>query len=63
MDLDKPHFAPWNNSVSDLVYAAQGGDVKTTIVNGKILMKDYEVLTMDTEKIMAEATRIARSVL
>ena len=63
VDLDKPHFAPWNNSVSDLVYAAQGGDVKTTIVNGKILMKDYEVLTMDTEKIMAEATRIARSVL
>ncbi len=63
VDLDKPHFAPWNNSVSDLVYAAQGGDVKATIVNGKILMKDYEVLTMDTEKIMAEATRIARAVL
>lgn len=63
VDLDKPHFAPWNNSVSDLVYAAQGSDVKTTIVNGKVLMKDYEVLTMDTEKIMAEATRIARSVL
>lgn len=63
VDLDKPHFAPWNNSVSDLVYAAQGGDVKTTIVNGKMLMKDYEVLTMDTEKIMAEATRIARAVL
>ncbi len=63
VDLDKPHFAPWNNSVSDLVYAAQGSDVKTTIVNGKVLMKDYEVLTMDTEKIMAEATRIARAVL
>lgn len=63
VDLDKPHFAPWNHSVSDLVYSAQGGDVKTTIVNGKILMKDYQVLTMDTEKIMAEATRIARAVL
>ena len=63
VDLDKPHFAPWNNSVSDLVYAAQGSNVKTTIVNGKVLMKDYEVLTMDTEKIMAEATRIARAVL
>lgn len=63
IDLDKPHFAPWNNSVSDLVYAAQGGDVKTTIVNGKVLMKDYEVLTMDAEKIMVEATRIARAVL
>ena len=63
IDLDKPHFAPWNNSVSDLVYSAQGSDVKTTIVNGKILMKDYKVLTMDVERIMAEANRIARTVL
>ena len=63
VDVDKPHFAPWNNVVSDLVYSAQGGDVKTTIVNGKILMKDYEVQTMDVEKIMAETARIARHVL
>ena len=63
VDIDKPHFAPWNNSMSDLVYSAQGGDVKTTIVNGKILMKDYEVLTLDVERIMAEANRIARDIL
>ncbi len=63
VDLDKPHFAPWNNVVSDLVYSAQGSDVKTTIVNGKILMKDYEVLTMDVERIMAETERLARITL
>ncbi len=63
VDLDKPHFAPWNNSISDLVYSAQGSDVKTTIVNGKLLMKDYEVLTLDVERIMAETERIARNVL
>ncbi len=63
VDIDKPHFAPWNNSVSDLVYSAQGSDVKTSIVNGKILMKDYEVLTMDVERIMAETERLARITL
>ena len=63
VDINKPHFAPWNNTVSDLVYSAQGSDVKTTIVNGKVLMKNYEVLTMDVEKIMAETFRIARNVL
>lgn len=63
VDIDKPHFAPWNNPVSDLVYSAQGSDVKTTIVNGKLLMKDYEVLTMDVERIMAETERIAKTVL
>ena len=63
VDINKPHFAPWNNTVSDLVYSAQGSDVKTTIVNGKVLMKNYEVLTLDVEKIMAETSRIARNVL
>ena len=63
VDIDKPHFAPWNNPVSDLVYSAQGSDVKTTIVNGKLLMKDYEMLTLDVERIMAETERIARNVL
>lgn len=63
VDINKPHFAPWNNVVSDLVYSAQGSDVKTTIVNGKVLMKNYEVLTMDVERIMAETARIARQVL
>ena len=63
VDIDKPHFAPWNNPVSDLVYSAQGSDVKSTIVNGKLLMKDSEVLTLDVERIMAETERIARNVL
>ena len=30
VDINKPHFAPWNNTVSDLVYSAQGSDVKRT---------------------------------
>lgn len=63
IDLNKPHFAPWNNSVSDLVYSAQGSDVKTTIVNGKILMKNYELLTLDAERIMAECKRITNTIL
>lgn len=63
VDIDKPHFAPWNNVVSDLVYSAQGSDVKTTIVNGTVLMKDYEILTLDVERIMAETARIARAIL
>lgn len=63
VDIDKPHFAPWNNSVSDLVYSAQGSDVKTTIVDGKVIMKDYEILTMDVEKIMAETAKIVRETL
>lgn len=62
IDLNKPHYAPYNNLVSDLAYSAQGSDVKTTIVNGKILMKDYQMIDMDSEKIMKEATRCAKMI-
>lgn len=61
VDLHKPHFAPWNNSVSDLVYSAKGSDVKTTIVNGKVLMHNYEVKTMDVERAMYECRRIMQN--
>ncbi len=63
IDTDKPHFAPWNNIASDLVYSAQGSEVKTVLVNGKVLMKDYELLTLDVEKIKAQAKRLAEAVL
>lgn len=59
VDLDQPHFAPWNNVLADLVYSAQGSDVKTTIVNGKILMENRQFTALDKEKIMAEAKQAA----
>lgn len=63
IDLDQPHFAPWNNVISDLVYSAQGSDVKTTIVNGKILMKDRTFIGLDAERIMFEAHKAAQAIL
>ncbi len=63
IDTDNPHFVPWNNTVSDLVYSAMGSEVKTVLVNGRMLMKNYEILTMDVEKIKAQAKRLAREVL
>jgi 5-methylthioadenosine/S-adenosylhomocysteine deaminase len=48
------------------VYATRGDDVRTTIVNGKILMRDRKVLTLDEEAVLAEArtwgTRIREAV-
>jgi 5-methylthioadenosine/S-adenosylhomocysteine deaminase len=46
---------PLYNPVSHLVYVARGDDVKTTIVNGKILMKDRHVLTLNEPAVLAEA--------
>jgi len=45
---------------SHLVYAAQGGDVATSIINGKIVMENRKLLTIDIESVMAEAKQIAK---
>ncbi|MGP8329353.1 MAG: amidohydrolase family protein [Methanosarcinaceae archaeon] len=55
IDMNKPHLTPVYDVASHLVYSASGGDVRTTIVNGNILMDDYRVLVMDEQKVMDEA--------
>ena len=40
-----------------LVYSANSSDVNTTIVGGKVLMKDKQLLTIDEEKLRAEITK------
>jgi 5-methylthioadenosine/S-adenosylhomocysteine deaminase len=41
--------------VSHLVYVARGGDVRTTIVNGRVLMRDRKVLTLNTAEVLRDA--------
>lgn len=57
--LNSESFAlqPYDNILSHLVYAASGRDVTDSFVNGRQLMKDGELLTLDEEKINAEANR------
>jgi len=57
--LDKPRLTPLYDIVSHLVYAANSSDVVTNVVDGKILMKDREVLTLDKAEVMAAVEAIA----
>lgn len=59
-DLEKPHLCPRHNLAAHLVYSARGSDARTVIVDGKVLMQDYEVLVLDEEAVLAEAERRAR---
>ncbi|WP_456365203.1 amidohydrolase family protein [Thermococcus sp.] len=61
IDFNRPHLRPVNNVVSHLVYSANGNDVESTIVGGKILMLDREVLTLDEEKVLSGAEKTAES--
>jgi 5-methylthioadenosine/S-adenosylhomocysteine deaminase len=53
---------PMYNPVSHIVYVTHGDDVRTTIVNGKVLMRDRRVLTLDRRQVLAEARRFADQV-
>jgi 5-methylthioadenosine/S-adenosylhomocysteine deaminase len=53
---------PMYNPVSHLVYVSRGGDVRTTIVNGRVLMRDREMRTLDERGVLADARALARKV-
>jgi len=53
---------PMYDPVSHLVYVTRGDNVRTTIVNGKVLMKDRQVRTLNRETVIADANRLAQRV-
>jgi 5-methylthioadenosine/S-adenosylhomocysteine deaminase len=46
---------PMYDAVSHLVYTTRGDDVRTTIVNGRVLMRDRKVLSLEEAAVLAEA--------
>lgn len=63
VDLHQPHMAPANDMESNLVYAAQGSDVKLTMVDGQVLYQDGRFLTLDAGLIVERAKREAAQLL
>jgi 5-methylthioadenosine/S-adenosylhomocysteine deaminase len=60
VNTKSPHWMPKFDIVSNLIYSGQAMDVETTIVNGKILMKDGVFTTIDIEKISRLACESAK---
>jgi 5-methylthioadenosine/S-adenosylhomocysteine deaminase len=50
---------PVYDPISHLVYVTRGDDVVDTIVNGKVLMKDRKVLTLDADAVLKDARAMA----
>jgi 5-methylthioadenosine/S-adenosylhomocysteine deaminase len=53
---------PMYDPLSHLVYTTHGDDVRTTIVNGRVLMRDRKVLTLNEAAVLDEARRLAEKV-
>jgi 5-methylthioadenosine/S-adenosylhomocysteine deaminase len=53
INLSKPHLTPIYNEYSHIVYAFNGADVDTVLINGKVVMTNRKLLTIDENDIMA----------
>lgn len=63
IDLRKPHLQPVHQVESLLAYSATGADVDTVIVNGKVLMRQRRLLTIDEEELLREAQKRAKRIV
>jgi 5-methylthioadenosine/S-adenosylhomocysteine deaminase len=56
--FDDVHHIPTFDVISHLVYVTDEQDVETVIVDGKVLMQDRKILTLDTKRIATEAREL-----
>ena len=62
VDCNKPHLTPMYNPYSHLVYAATGHDVKHSIIDGKVVMENRKLLTLDVKDIMEQSKEKSKKV-
>ena len=60
MDRNRPHVAPGPDPYSTLVYAARGTDVRTTLVDGEVLVDDFVPTRIDRAAVVEDARDAAR---
>lgn len=62
LDTRKPHLTPMYNPVSHLVYAARGSDVQASVINGRLIMEEKKLLSLDISKIAGKVRKIAKNI-
>jgi len=63
VDLAQIHSSPQTDVVSSLVYSTQPSDVRTTIIDGSIVMRDRELLSLDESSVVENANREAAKLM
>ena len=56
VNLRSLHSSPYRDPVSALVYSAQTSDVQSVVIDGQVVMKDRELLTMDERAVIEDAS-------
>jgi len=59
VDFEKPHLYPRHDIIAHTVYAAQSSDIDTVIIDGKIVMRNGTVLTLNEKEILKNVQKCA----
>jgi 5-methylthioadenosine/S-adenosylhomocysteine deaminase len=59
IDRDRPHLAPSPDPYSAIVYSARGGDVRTTVVDGEVLVDEFVPVRVARSQVVADARTAA----
>ena len=62
LDLDNPSLIPENNLIAGLSYSANGSEVDTVIIDGKVTMEGRKLLTMDENETYAKVNEIIKRI-
>lgn len=62
VDVSGPHVAPVRDPLSAIVYACHGSDVRHVVVDGKVVVRDRELLSLDRAEVVARARERADQV-
>ncbi|MGA2404007.1 MAG: amidohydrolase [Syntrophobacteraceae bacterium] len=63
LSLDQPHLTPMYDPVSHIVYAARGSDVRFVWVDGRQIVKDGRLLTVNETEVISEAKLMGNKIL
>ncbi|MEM2994993.1 MAG: amidohydrolase [Candidatus Bathyarchaeia archaeon] len=63
INMAKPHLRPLYNETSHLVYATKASDVETVIINGRIVMENREMQTLNIKNVMDMAEKVKNNLL
>jgi cytosine/adenosine deaminase-related metal-dependent hydrolase len=62
VDTQRVHIVPAVRIVSAWIHNGQPADIESVMVDGKFVMRDRKILTVDEPRIIAEADRVGRRV-
>jgi len=60
IDLDDTAYLPFNSAARQLVYSETGRGIETVIIDGRVVMKDRRILTIDEDALRREVADLMR---